>query len=168
MTMTLPTSFNRWVNDNNPSAHLEYGKGWWDYVEILQRLIDKFGIEEPEVVGTYLMKTPPPQEELLMPVVKLKMKDAELIVKYDFGTFPERWTISANTSKALVGSTLGLFNKNTDLRLMTVNGFQPEWLYPPYRESQTRFSCELRDEWDLATFIRFISNDDAQYPALQR
>ncbi len=51
----LPTSFNRWINDNNPPAHLEYGKGWWDYVEILQRLLDKFAIEEPEVVGTYFM-----------------------------------------------------------------------------------------------------------------
>jgi hypothetical protein len=46
-TMTeLPTTFNRWVNDNNPPVNLEYGKGWWDYIEILQRLIDKFAVTE--------------------------------------------------------------------------------------------------------------------------
>lgn len=159
--MQVPMPFNRWVNDNNPPVHLEYVKGWWDYVEILQRLMDKFAIQESQVVGTYIMKTPPPQEELLMPVVKLKMKNVELIVKYDFGTFPETWTISAKSSNAHVGPTLGLFNPNPDLRLKTVSGFEPAWVYPPYCESPTRFSCELRDEWDLAAFIRLVSNEDA-------
>ena len=159
--MNLPVPVNRWVNDNNPPAHLEYGKGWWDYVEILQRLMDKFAIEEAQVVGTYIMKTPPPQEELLMPVVKLKMKTVDLIVKYDFGTFPETWTISTKSSTSHVGPTLGLFNRNTDLRLKTVSGFEPGWVYPPYCESQTRFSCELQDEWDLAAFIRLVSNEDS-------
>ena len=118
--MELPMPFNRWVNDNNPAVHLEYGKGWWVYVEILQRLIDKFAIEESRVVG-----------------------------------------ISAKSSKAHVGPTLGLFNRNTDLRLKPVSGFEPDWVYPPHCESPTRFSCELQDEWDLAAFIGLISNENA-------
>ncbi len=156
----LPTTFNRWVNDNNPPVNLEYGKGWWDYIEILQRLIDKFTVEKSEVVGTYIMKTPPPQEELLMPVVKLKMENVELIIKYDFGIFPERWTISAKSSHTNVGPTFGLFNPNTDFRLKKVTGFEPEWVYPPHYESPTQFTCELQDEWDLAAFIRLISNEE--------
>lgn len=87
--MNLPKEFDHWVNDNNPAAHLEYGKGWWDYIGMLRRLASKFEIEGLEVVGTYLMRTPPPEEELLMPVVKLTERSVELIVKYDFGTFPE-------------------------------------------------------------------------------
>lgn len=94
-------------------------------------------------------------------VVKLKMKNAELIVKYDFGTFPETWTVSTKSSTAHVGPTLGLFNRKTDVRLRTVSGFEPGWVYPPYCESQTRFSCELQDEWDLAAFIRLVLNEDS-------
>lgn len=159
--MNLPKEFDHWVNDNNPPAHLEYGKGWWDYIEMLRRLASKFEIEGLEVVGTYLMRTPPPEEELLMPVVKLTARSAELIVKYDFGTFPETWTVSVKSSNAKPQSTFGLFDPTADLRGKTVTGFDPEWVYASYSESPAHFSCVLKDEWDLAALIRIVSNRDS-------
>jgi hypothetical protein len=27
---------DRWVNDNNPDEQLQYGKGWWDYIELIR------------------------------------------------------------------------------------------------------------------------------------
>jgi hypothetical protein len=33
---------DRWVNDNNPDEQLQYGKGWWDYIELIRRLMYKF------------------------------------------------------------------------------------------------------------------------------
>ena len=142
---------------------MSYGKGWWDYVEILRCLSDKFEIAELEVVGTYVMKTPPPQEELLMPVVKLKMDSVELIVKYDFGVFPAKWTISVKGSRSTIGSTFGLF-ENVDLRQRTITGFASDWVYPPYSESPSRFSCELDDEWDVAAFIWLVLAPDSRSP----
>jgi hypothetical protein len=34
---------DRWVNDNNPDEQLQYSKGWWDYIELIRRLMYKFG-----------------------------------------------------------------------------------------------------------------------------
>jgi len=144
--------FDHWVNDNNPPPHLEYGKGWWDYIVTLQRLAGKFEIDHVDVVGTYVMETPPPREELLMPVVRFRTATVELVVKYDFGTFPEVWTVSTKITKGHIPSTFGLFDGG--LRLETVAGFDAAWIYPPYSESPDRFSCQLADEWDLAAFTR--------------
>ena len=160
----LPTSFDQWVSENNPPVRLSYGKGWWDYIEILRRLADKFEIAAMDVIGTYVMKTPPPEERLLMPVVGMKTADLELIIKYDFGVFPERWTISVNGDSLKVGSTFGLFDENADLRRETIPGFEPEWLYPRYRESPSRFSCLLHDEWDVAAFVRLVLARDVEHP----
>lgn len=80
--------FNRWVNDHNPAENLSYGKGWWDYIEIIRRLAGKFDIEDRDiqVVSTYLMKTPPPCEELLMPVLRLNTPNIQFTIKYDSGS----------------------------------------------------------------------------------
>src|SRR2546425_11431212 len=85
--MDLPKQFDHWVNDNNPPVHLQYGKGWWDYIEMLRRLASKFEIEQLEVVGTYTMRTPPPEEKLRMPIVKLTAGNGEVIVENNFMTF---------------------------------------------------------------------------------
>jgi hypothetical protein len=158
--MPTPIDFHRWVNDHNPPEKSEYRKGWWDYVEIVQRLMDTHELEQAEVVGTYLMKTPPPKEELLMPVVKLEVRTAVFLLKYDFGVWPERWTLSTTRSAPYTSPTFGLFDAVTDLRSKTVAGFEPEWLYPPYRESPGQFTCELGDEWDVVTFIRLMAYED--------
>jgi hypothetical protein len=48
---------DRWVNDNNPDEQLQYSKGWWDYIELIRRLMYKFGAKEAQVVATYPMCT---------------------------------------------------------------------------------------------------------------
>jgi hypothetical protein len=37
---------DRWVNDNNPDEQLRYSKGWWDYIELIRRLMYKFGAKK--------------------------------------------------------------------------------------------------------------------------
>ena len=149
-----PINLDQWVNDNNPPAHLEYGKGWWNYIEILRRVAWKFNVDHIDVVGIYVVNTPPPEEELEMPVVRLRTATVELIVKYDFGAFPDEWTVSARTSQTHLRSTFGLFDPHR--RLDTVAGFGPSWMYPPYAKSPGRFSCQLEDEWDLVMFMGLV------------
>jgi hypothetical protein len=48
---------DRWVNDNNPDEQSQYGKGWWDYIELIRRLMYKFGAEEAHVVATYPIRS---------------------------------------------------------------------------------------------------------------
>jgi len=93
---------DRWVNDNNPDEQLQYGKGWWDYIGLIRRLMYKFGAEEAHVVATYPMGTPPPEEDLLMPVVQFEVGSTEFIVKYDFGVYPERWMVSVKNAISVV------------------------------------------------------------------
>jgi len=47
----MVTEFDRWVGQNNVPARFEYGKGWWDYVEMVRRFASKFDIEDVRVVG---------------------------------------------------------------------------------------------------------------------
>jgi hypothetical protein len=37
---------DRWVNENNPDEQLQYSKGWWGYIELIRRLMYKFGAKE--------------------------------------------------------------------------------------------------------------------------
>jgi hypothetical protein len=37
--MNLPMGFDRWVNGNNPDERLPCGKGWWDYIELIRRVM---------------------------------------------------------------------------------------------------------------------------------
>jgi hypothetical protein len=150
--------FNQWTNDHNPDESVSYRKGWWDYIEIVRRLAGKFDIEDRDiqVVSTYLMKTPPPCEELLMPVLRLKTLNIQFIIKYDFGVYPEAWTVSVQSRVDFAPTTLGLFDPGRDLRPKAIAGFEQEWIYGPFSESQRQFTCEVQDEWDLACLFRLV------------
>ena len=43
--MMTPIPLDHWVSDNNPPMRLQYGKGWWGYIETLRRLMEKFEVE---------------------------------------------------------------------------------------------------------------------------
>ena len=81
----LVTEFDRWVADNNIPERFEYGKGWWDYVELIRRFAHKFDIPDVRVVGHYVVRTPPPEEELPMPAVGLTKGSVLIAMKWDFG-----------------------------------------------------------------------------------
>jgi len=157
----MPIDFFRWVHENNPSENLEYRKGWWDCIEIVQRLMDKHEIDAAQVVGTYLMTTPPPKEELCMPIVSLRTTRATILLKCDFGVWPECWTISVDRQNSKSGPTYGLFDEPVDLRTQGVTGFATDWVYPSYRDSPGKFSCNLGDEWDVSVLIQIVTHDDA-------
>lgn len=152
--MQLPMDFDRWVNDNNPDEQLQYRKGWWDYIELIRRLMWKFDAQEAQVVATYVMDTPPPKDELLMPVVRFSVGPTDYIVKYDFGVFPERWTVSIRNAASIVRPILGLFDDKRDLRSNVIAGFENEWIHGAYCSDPTSFTCEIHDEWDLAALVR--------------
>lgn len=63
------------MGENNIPSDFEYGKGWWDYVELVRRFASKFDVEDVRVVGHYVVHTPPPEEQLPMPAVALIRRD---------------------------------------------------------------------------------------------
>jgi hypothetical protein len=157
------TEFDRWVGENNIPARFEYGKGWWDYVELVRRFANKFDIDDVRVVGHYIVRTPPPQEELPMPAVALIRTGATVGLKYDFGAisrWPNEWIVSVQRRSPYLGPTFGLFDPMHDVRSAgPVDGLAPNLVFPPYHESHAQFTCELQDEWDVATLLRLVFHE---------
>jgi hypothetical protein len=153
------TEFDQWVALNNLPDGFEYEKGWWDYVELIRRFASKFDIQDVCVIGRYVVHTPPPQEELPMPAVALVGRDATVALKWNFGSgrrWPKEWTVSVRSSTPYRGPTVGLFDPALDLRADNPEGLAPDFVFPPYQLNAAQFSCELDDEWDVATVLWFI------------
>jgi hypothetical protein len=159
---SMATEFDRWVGENNIPKHFEYGKGWWDYVELVRQFASKFNIEDLRVVGHYVVHTPPPEEKLPMPAVALTRRGVLVALKHDFGGLarcPKEWTVSVRRRTPYRGPIFGLFDPTVDLRQLRVDGLAPDFVFAPYGDNQTEFSCELEDEWDVATLLRLVLHE---------
>jgi hypothetical protein len=156
------SEFDRWVAQNNIPEHFAYGKGWWDYVELIRRFAHKFEVADVCVIGHYVVRTPPPEERLPMPVVTLAKPGALVALKWDFGAgslWPREWTVSVRRRSPYAGPTFALFDPGIDLRGTKVDGFGPELVFGPYRENPAQFTCELADAWDVATLLRLVLHE---------
>ena len=156
------TGFDRWVAENNIPRRFEYARGWWDYIELVRRFAAKFEVDDVRVVGHYVVHTPPPEEELPMPAVMLARECAMVAIKWDFGAlcrWPKEWTVSVRRRSPYLGPTFGLFDPSQDLRGYRVPGLEPDFVFPAYRQSAAEFSCEVDDEWDVATLLRFVFHE---------
>jgi hypothetical protein len=156
------TEFDRWIAANPIPENYEYGKGWWDYVEFIQRFAEKFEINDVRVIGRYIIETPPPEESLPMPAVALYGQGALVGLKWDFGKmrmWPLEWTVSVQRRAPYRGPTFGLFDPALDLRADRVDGLTPGWVFGPYQRDTAEFTCELEDEWDVATLLRFVFHE---------
>ena len=161
-TSTIITEFDRWVGENNIPDTFEYGKGWWDYVELVRRFSFKFDVADVHVVGHYVVRTPPPEEALPMPAVALVGRGVMIALKWDFGamrSWPLEWTVSVRRRSPYLGPTFGLFDPDLDLRGHDVDGLGPGLVFGPYRQNPAEFSCEIQDEWDVATLLRLVFHE---------
>jgi hypothetical protein len=158
--LSEPVPLNAWVNDNNPPIEQAYDKGFWDYVEMVRRLVDKFDGTNERVVGTYVVRTPPPEEELQMPAIAFDVGRASVAVRFDFGadaSWPREWTVSIKRPSPYLGPVFGLFDQDGEVSSRMTTGFGETWTLPPLRKSPAAFSCELVDEWDVAMLVRLVS-----------
>ena len=156
------TSFDRWVGANNIPTTFEYGKGWWDYVELVQRFGRKFRAADVTVIGQYAIRTPPPEEVLPMPAVALIADGITVALKWNFGRmrkWPLEWTVSVRRRSPYLGPTFGLFDVNVDLRNEHIDGLAPDYVFGSYRQDPAEFTCEVEDEWDVATLLRFVFHE---------
>jgi len=153
-----PVNLYQWVNDHNPSPKLSYGKGWWDYVTFLYHLDELYGRDRTTVVSTYEMTTPPPQETLLMPVVRLKTDRATFIMKTLFDGIDAAWTVSVIRDGGKRLPLYGLIDEHEELAADKVDGFAADWVFPSYAKSPSRFTGRIKDDWQLYTFIWVIAH----------
>ncbi len=148
------THFDIWVAEHNPDHKLSYGKGWWDFVEIIRRLAYKLEIADVSSASTFVLRTPPPREELLSPVACLRSERGTFYVKEDFGLMVDSWTLSVQTC---VDADLRPFLGTQLLDDRALEGFLPGWTFPPYESSIQPFTVRLADELDLYAILRLVS-----------
>jgi len=158
------SDFDRWVGENNIPRTFEYGKGWWDYVELVRRFADFLDTDDVRVIGHYIVETPPPCERLPMPAVAISKPGVLFALRYDFGRLSMRagmreWAVSVQRRSPYLGPLFGLIDEAEDLRDEKLDGLGPEFLFGPYREDPARFTCLVRDEWDLATLMRLLAHE---------
>ena len=94
-----------------------------------------------------------------MPIVALERPRALAALRLDFGgmrRWPLEWTVSIRRRSPYLGPTFGLFDPARDLRGERTEGLAPDFLFGSYRENPAQFSCELADEWDVATLMRLV------------
>jgi hypothetical protein len=159
------SEFDKWVNDNNIPESFEYGKGWWDYVELVRRFAARLDTEDVRVIGHYVVDTPPPCERLPMPAVAISIPGVTVALRFDFGSWSlkheeiSEWVVSVDRRSPYRGPLFNLFDENLDLRTIGVDGLAPDFLFGSYRQDPSRFSCLLRDEWDVATLIHIMAHE---------
>lgn len=158
------SDFDRWVSANNIPESFEYGKGWWDYIELVRRFAAYLNTDDVLVIGHYIVETPPPCERLPMPAVAIRTPGVTFALRFDFGSLTMRlgmreWAVSVRRRSKYLGPLFGLFDGTEDLRRAGFDGLAPDFLFGPYREDPARFTCLLRDEWDVATLMRLLAHE---------
>lgn len=159
------SEFDKWVAEHNIPETFEFGKGWWDYVELVRRFATRLDTEDVRVIGHYVIETPPPCERLPMPAVAISIPGVTFALRFDFGSWSlkhaeiSEWVVSVDRRSPYRGPLFGLFNENLDLRTIGVDGLDPDFLFGSYRQDPSRFSCLLRDEWAVATFFQIMAHE---------
>lgn len=149
--------FERWVNDNNPDHSLSYGKGWWDTIEFFFFLKEELQIEDMNVVATFTLRTPPPTEELLSPIVRLRTDDFVAYLKEDFGEPLIWWTMSLKVHRDIKQLDLSPFLIQGEAKNRALEGFSPNWLNGPYEPGSQAFTSRLANNYDIYGVLRQIS-----------
>jgi hypothetical protein len=96
-----------------------------------------------------------------MPAVAIITPAATFAFRYDFGTWSlkqfSEWVLSVEREAPYRGPTFGLFDEAHDLRPERFDGLSPNYLFGPYRHDQAKFSCVVKDQWDVATLLRILA-----------
>ena len=155
-------SFFKWVNDHNPAEEKQYGKGWWDTVEFIYKIAKT----EPKVVGTFIMDTPPPTEKLLVPIVVAKFDDFEIMLKCNFGWFPNEWLVSVNRKH---NSPIALFDLITPVdRPKYFSRVPKTWRFSPFSQNSQKFTGMVRTADELYALIWILEHSSKQGIQLQK
>jgi hypothetical protein len=157
--------FDRWVNDNNIPPSFQFWQGWWDYVEMIRRFALRLDTTDARVIGHYIVDTPPPCEKLPMPAVAITTPSVTFALRFDFGSWSLKhkeicqWAVSVQRRSPYVGPLFGLFDEVQDLRPDRIDGLAPDFLFGSYRQDPARFTCLIRDEWDVWALMRIVSHE---------
>lgn len=152
--------FEHWVADHEPGARARWGEAYWHYVELIHEWARKFDARAVEVVGVNQVRTPPPEETVRLPIVRMTFRGASVVLRHDFAGWPGTWKAGLWLRRPLGVTPARLFDPRVAASPRSkIVGLA----LPPYDRSPKAFSCRLYDDWDIATLLR-LSAGAKWYP----
>jgi hypothetical protein len=64
----VASEFDAWVGDNNIPDHFEFGKGWWDYVELIRTFAARLDSESNRIAADARRGDHHPRRDLRVPL----------------------------------------------------------------------------------------------------
>jgi hypothetical protein len=161
-----------WITENNVdsiSSKKNYSKGWWDYIDIIRILEGKFNFQ-PFVVSSYNITTPPPSEELTLPLVLCRFDnfDAYIMENFSYSGFYDTWLVSIKT---ISDKNLDISNFINPIILdrkdykegfieSSISDFKSQGIfYHNFIKNEKEFTGTVESEYDLYALLKKIKSD---------
>lgn len=144
-----------WINENEPGDEY-YAKGaalsqllfLRDQIRFLFAKNYEEVRENPtQVVSTHRSKS------VSLPVYRISVSGLELTIRGNF----HDWKVSVKSDRPVVANFLSLFRKDERINSVYCEGFREEWVYGSYNENLKQFTVEVRDNYQLYTFLYILS-----------
>lgn len=155
----LPVDIDAWAAVNIPLQKEICGKSYFhDQVSfvkgplkyLIEATIEQYESFLPMVISTHFSKL------VLLPVYKLHYENYNLnmVIKSDF----YNWQISIDSEIPILCDFMGLFDGNKKIDESWFYGFPKEWIFENFEKNKSKFSLELRNNYELYTFMFLINN----------
>jgi hypothetical protein len=153
-----PVDITAWVRVNVPDESLIYAKQFANQVvfvrDILGRLLWYDVIErvsnQPNVISTHVSKS------VKLPVYQIihKKFGLEIVLSNNF----YYWVVSIKSEKPISLDFMGLFDETDEVPYYFCYGFPRDKVYGSYVSNNSKFTFEIRDEYQLYVVIFLIKN----------
>lgn len=154
----LPVDVTAWVRVNKPNENLIFADGLEKQLcfvrDELCKLLYSTDKEQdknpPMVISTHYSKS------VRLPVYQINLKKygVEIVFRHNFYD----WKVSVKSDKPLEFDTMGIFSLTEEMPAVYCEGFPKDKVYGSYDNNHSQFTIELRDYYELYTFIFLLKN----------
>lgn len=146
-----PTPLQTWFSANMPAEDLIYKDGMSQQVMFVRDTItgvlarSYFEYKRlPKVISTHTSKS------VKLPVYYFNSAYAKIIMRCNF----HDWKVSVESKVGPMDMDLDrLCGTKEPIPTCYCEGFRTEWVFPPYSQNKEKFTVEIRDKYQLYTFL---------------
>jgi hypothetical protein len=154
----LHVDVTAWIRVNDPDPRLIYAERLGEQIcfvrDRLCRVLfpnsQDFLANPPTVISTHFSKS------LKLPVYQIDLKKygVEIVLRNNFYD----WKVSVKSDAPLDFDTMGLFDPTCYVTSIYCEGFPEEKVYGSYSADNSKFTVEIRSDYDLYTFMYLLMN----------
>lgn len=153
----LPVDVTAWIRVNKPDDNLIYKDGLGQQVcfvrdTLCNLLFSDYNEKENNpvmVISTHTSKS------VLLPVYQINLPSGiEIILRNNFYD----WKVSITSKEPIRCDFMGLFDMDQIIPATYCEGFPENKVYPSYSDNHSNFTCEIRTDYDLYTFMFLLTD----------